>query len=155
MGVPIYNTSNLKSIWLIVAGIALSILLINTALSLVTAAYPNWLPRQFFGVDFIADNRQRARAAIRQLNDGTIRQNETFVLILGLSSASEGISLATVSEDTIDQHFLALTGGGRNMTDTARYARTLLKSSATPDLTVLAINPFHLMDPPPPSEAIL
>jgi len=149
-----YSTSNLKTILLVAAGIAVSILLLNTMLTLVTAAYPNWLPRQFFGVDFIVDNRQRALAAARQYRTGEAGEEHGFILILGLSSASEGISLQDLTRGMTDgTRFLALSGGGRNMADAARYARPLLNSEATPKLAVLAINPFHVMDPPLPYAA--
>jgi len=122
----------------------------NITLALFSAAFPGWLPHQFFGLDFVEDNRQRAVAAAAQYRDGDIDRDEPLVLVLGLSSASEGIQLETLRRNVgHDTRFLALCGAGRNMGEVTRYAGPLLASDVRPDLVVIAINPFHLMDPPP------
>ena len=65
-----------------------AVFLINMVFVLVSATYPNWLPRQFFGVDFLADNRQRVVAAGDHYASDSAA--EPLVVVLGLSSASEG-----------------------------------------------------------------
>ena len=151
----IYETKRLNPMVAIGGAVLLGLFVSNATLVLMSAAYPNWLPRQFFGVDFLADNRRRAEGAALQYVDGLLGDDEPFVIVLGLSSASEGISLAALDEQLGDQaRFLGLSGAGRNMQDIARYAHPLLKTNARPAIAVFAINLFHLMDPPPPDEAV-
>ena len=57
---PVYDRQTLTVIAGIATGLVIALFAINAALVLLSAAWPNWLPRQFFGVDFIVDNRQRA-----------------------------------------------------------------------------------------------
>ncbi len=152
----IYVRNKLGPMVAIGGAVLLGLFALNAMLVLTSAAYPNWLPRQFFGVDFLADNRRRAEGAALQYVDGMLGEDEPFVIVLGLSSASEGITLAALDEQLGDQaRFLGLSGAGRNMRDVARYARFLLKTNARPAVAVFAINLFHLMDPPPPHEAFL
>ncbi|NNF16826.1 MAG: hypothetical protein HKN70_08755 [Gammaproteobacteria bacterium] len=134
----------------------LSVFAINAILVFISAAWPNWLPRQFMGVDFLADNRQRAEAVTALYQHGQLQRTDRFVSILGLSSASEGISLEALTSRIDDgTRFLGLSGGGRNMRDVARYAQPLLAGDARPVLVVFALNPFHLMDTPPVTEAFM
>ena len=70
----------------------------NLGLTLLSALVPGWLPRQFFGVDFVKDNRQRAIAAAAQYEQGVIDDGKPLVVILGLSSASAGIQLETLAQ---------------------------------------------------------
>lgn len=152
----VYDIGKLKDLTLLSVMVLITMLLANAVLVLITVVSPDWLPRQFFGVEFIADNRQRAQVAAAQYQDGTLAAEQPFVVILGLSSASEGLTLERLSEQIDDgTRFLGLTGGGRNMRDLARYARPLLDSGAKPELAVLAINLFHLMDPPPATDSFL
>ena len=151
-----YQRQTIRAISGVAAGILLAVLAVNACLVVFTATSPDWLPRQFFGVDFIADNRQRARAAADWLAAESNAADSTFVAIIGLSSASEGVTLDTLSEQVADgTRVLGLAGGGRNMRDVARYAEPLLATQARPALVVLAISPFHLMDPPSSSDAFV
>jgi len=153
----IYDAPKLKSVLLVGCAALLSMIAVNAVLATISAAYPNWLPRQFFGIDFIADNRQRARLVNLQYRDGVLGADDSFVVILGLSSASEGISLSNTGGNLTDDSFriLGLSGAGRNMRDIDRYAHPILKGEARPALAIFAINLFHLMDAPPAPEAFL
>jgi hypothetical protein len=144
----VYDVRKLKAILLLGGAVLVIVFVANAALVLTTAMFPDWLPRQFFGVDFLADNRQRAREAAAQYRDGTVGDGDPVVVILGLSSASEGVALTQLA-DRVNHNtrFLGLSGAGRNMRDVARYAAPLLESDARPELVVFAINLFHLMDP--------
>ena len=107
-------------------------------------------------VDFIADNRQRAQSATEQYLDGTLTTADPSLVVLGLSSASEGITLTDLpSYIPDDARVLGLGGGGRNMRDVERFATPLFNSQVNPDLVVFAINPFHLIDPPSPTTGFL
>ncbi|MFV2034883.1 MAG: hypothetical protein ACC631_07210 [Halocynthiibacter sp.] len=151
-----FDTHKLQSIVLAGFAVLLSALTVNAVFVMISAAYPEWLPRQFFGVDFIADNRQRAQLAAAQYRDGTLADGDPFVVILGLSSASEGITLTDLADRATNRvRFLGLSGGGRNMSDVNRYAEPLLQADARPELAVFAINLFHFMDSPPATEAFL
>lgn len=151
-----YDVRTLLAMLQVGVACVLSIVAINALLVVISAAWPNWLPRQFMGVDFLADNRQRAEALHALAQDRGPGATDRFVAILGLSSASEGIALADLTHQIGDgTRFLGLSGGGRNMRDVARYAQPLLAGDARPALTVFALNPFHLMDTPPVSKAFL
>jgi len=146
----VFDSPRLKPVLKLCGIVLLFLMAANITLALFSAAFPGWLPHQFFGLDFVEDNRQRAVAAAAQYREGTIDRDEPLVLILGLSSASEGIQLQTLRRE-VDHgtRYLALCGAGRNMGEVTRYAKPLLASDVRPDLVVLAINPFHLMDPLP------
>ncbi len=122
-------------------------LVLNSAFTALSSWAPGWLPRPFFGVDFIEDNQRRAVAAAEQYRRKEVDESEPLVVVLGLSSASEGISLDTLSEETGGEiRFLGLSGAGRNMEEVSLYAQPLLETGLKPDLVVFAINPFHLID---------
>ena len=144
-----YDVQKLKSLLLLGGAVLVVVFVANAALVLTTAMFPDWLPRQFLGVDFLVDNRQRARDVAAQYRNGILGDDDPVVVILGLSSASEGVALTQLA-DRVNQdvRFLGLSGAGRNMRDVARYAAPLLDSDARPELAVFAINLFHLMDPP-------
>lgn len=151
-----YDGLRLSPIFRVFGVLLLSLMLANVGLVLFTAAFPGWLPRQFFGLDFVSDNRQRAVAAAAQLRDGIVDPDEPWVLILGLSSASEGIVLEDLrGQGAGDSRYLALCGAGRNMQEVAIYADPLLESAVRPELAVFAISPFHLVDPPPLGEGFI
>jgi len=152
----VFDCHRLKPVLRLSGFLLLFLLAINIVLALFSAAFPAWLPHQFFGLDFVADNRQRAVAAAAQYRDGVVDRDDPLVLILGLSSASESIRLETLRRE-VDQgtRYLVLSGAGRNMGEVTRYAGPLLESDVRPDLVVFAINPFHLMDPPPFKEGFV
>lgn len=124
----------------------------NVTMWLATAAWPDlfWVPKQFFGVDFVRENYQRVQGAKAYFRDRAAA-DERLVVILGLSSASEGVSVEQLAEAERQRggtrRFLSLSGAGRNARELAIYARPLIDSELDADLVVLAINPFHLMDP--------
>jgi len=119
----------------------------NILLTLATALNPGILPQQFFGIDFVEDNRQRAAAASAQYREGLIDGIENLSVILGLSSASEGIQVSLLADRMgTDSRILSLCGAGRNMREISRYASTLIDSDVHPDLAVFAISSFHLID---------
>lgn len=143
------DLSRLRPFARISAWILLFLAAINFVLCLLSVVVPGWLPRQFFGVDFVKENRLRVVNAAAHYRDGLLEADKPLAVIIGLSSASEGIGLKTLDEeDGVSCRYLGLCGGGRNMEDIARYARPLLASDLKPDLVVLAISPFHLVDPP-------
>ena len=150
------DTGRLKSVLTVTLLIAVCLFLINGALTVSTAAWPNWLPRQFFGIDFIVDNRHRVRAAAAMQEAEPASADTPLVVVVGLSSASEGVSLDALRERlAAETRVLGLAGGGRNISDAARYAEPLLQSRLDPSLVILAINAFHLLDPPPVSEVFV
>lgn len=143
-----YDSQQFKIILRMCGAVLLSLLVANAALVLTSAVFPDWLPRQFFGVDFLVENRERAQGVAELYEEGTLTDDDRFVVILGLSSASEGITLEELTYRSRDSvHFLGLGGAGRNMRDLARYAEPLITSDARPVLAVFAINLFHLVDP--------
>jgi len=143
------DLTRLRQILVILGLLLVSLIGANVVLTVVSAAFPGWLPHQFFGVDFIADNRQRAVAAAARVRTGAVDEKE-IVLVLGLSSASEGIELAALDARAGGTtRVLGLCGAGRNMQEVALYAEPLLESGVRPGRVVFAISPFHLMDPPP------
>jgi len=112
-----------------------------------------WVPKQFFGIDFVKENYQRVQGAKAYYRDPSNHNNGSLVVILGLSSASEGISIRQLQKNARDRadndtKFLSLSGAGRNFKEIDIYAEPLLNSTLDPTLVILAINPFHLMDPP-------
>ena len=122
-------------------------LALNAGLTGLSAFTPAWLPKQFFGVDFVEDNRRRAVAAAAQYRQGIVDRTEPLVAILGLSSASEGIILKELFDSTGGEYrFLGLCGAGRNLEEISRYAQPLLETNLKPNLVVFAMNPFHLID---------
>lgn len=127
--------------------LVLTFMAINTILTGITVLAPGWVPKKFFGVDFVEDNRLRAAGAWNEYRQGILDQDKRLVVILGLSSASEGITLGDLSRILGERHrFLGLCGAGRNMEEVKRYAQPLLQTDLKPDLVVFAIGPFHLID---------
>lgn len=151
-----YDLDRLKSFLKLCGAVLLFLYAANVALTLTTALFPGVLPHQFFGVDFLAENEKRARGAAAQYRDGILGDDDPLVVILGLSSASEGVQLSTLRQQPGDRtRYLGLSGAGRNMREVARYAAPLLESDVRPALVVFALSPFHLMDPPPLGEGFV
>ncbi len=141
------GSSRLRPVLHVAGRLCLLFLLLNCVLASLSALVPGWLPRRFFGVDFIRENRLRALSAQVQYRDGLVDREKHLVVILGLSSASEGIFLQQLSQANGERYrYLGLCGAGRNMQEVALYARPLLQTGLRADLVVLAINPFHLID---------
>ena len=141
------DTSRLRIVVQVGCRLLVFFLVLNLVLATLSAFVPGWLPKRFFGVDFVKENRFRALAAQAHYREGLVDRNKPLVAILGLSSASEGIvlrDLTTIHED--QTLFLGLAGAGRNIEDVARYAEPLLSTDLRPDLVVFAISPFHLVD---------
>ncbi len=151
----VYDSDRLRPVIQLSGALLLCLLTANLGLALLSAAFPGWLPHQFFGLDFVADNRQRAVAVAAQYRDGIVSRDERLVLVLGLSSASEGIQLETLRRADEERRYLGLCGAGRNMNEVALYAGPLLESDVRPGLVVFAISPFHLMDPLPLGEGFV
>lgn len=150
-----YNSSQLiiftKLLWLAL----LLFSLLNVLMWVSTTLAPDllWVPKQFFGVDFVKENYQRVQGAKSYYRDPLHNHNASLVVILGLSSVSEGVSIRQLQMNARDRadndtQFLSLSGAGRNFKEIDIYAEPLLKSALNPTLVILAINPFHLMDPP-------
>lgn len=152
----VYDLEKLAMFLKLCASVLVCLYAVNVGFALTTALLPGWLPHQFFGVDFLKENSERSHGAAAQYRDGVFGDDDPLVVILGLSSASEGIQLSTLKQRLEGRtRYLALCGAGRNMGEVARYAGPLLESDLRPELVVLAINPFHLMDPPPLTEGFV
>lgn len=144
------DLDKLKNVLRLCGALAVFLFGANFLLTLSTAIFPSLLPKQFFGVDFVEDNRQRAAAVASQYREGLIDDGDNLVVILGLSSASEGIQVSTLASRAGSHlRILSLCGAGRNMQEISRYASPLLDSDVRPDLAVFAISSFHLIDPLP------
>lgn len=145
-----YDASRLAPVIRISIYLFATLFVLNSAFVLYTAYHPHWLPKQFFGVDFIADNYQRVMSAAAQYSNGDVNPERPLVAILGLSGASEGISIALLDGKVPrDPKYLPLCGGGRNIKEVSIYAAPLLNSGLQPDLVIFAISLFHLLDPHP------
>lgn len=150
-----YDARRLKSIVTLFGVVLITLFATNFVLTVTTVIYPGLLPKQFFGVDFLVENRKRVLTAAAQYRNGFLTADDPLIVILGLSSASEGIALEQLSSPGAQIRYLGLVGAGRNMRDVRRYAQPLLDSNLQPQLVVFAINLFHLLDPPISTSGIL
>ena len=150
-----YNVNQIITL-IKLTGCALGVFVIlNVAMWVSAAVVPSflWVPKQFFGVDFVKENYQKVQGAKAYYRDPVTRHHSPLIVILGLSSASEGIRVQQLQENAQDRsdlltRFLSLSGAGRNFKEIEIYAKPLIRSPLKPTLVILAINPFHLMDPP-------
>lgn len=142
--------TGLKNILRLCGALAIFLFGANLILTLLTATNPGLLPQQFFGIDFFEDNRQRVAAVEEQRREGLLGDSEDLAVILGLSSASEGIQMSLLADRVgTETRILSLCGAGRNIQEISRYASPLLDSDVRPSLAIFAISSFHLIDPLP------
>lgn len=124
--------------------------LFNVTFWISSALAPNalWVPKQFFGIDFVKDNHQKIRGAVTYFENQPNSSENELVVILGLSSASEGIaSEQLLNTSSKGYKILSLSGGGRNFKEISLFASPLIHSDLAPKLVIFAINPFHFIDP--------
>lgn len=150
-----YNGSQIVALVKMLVCALLIFVLLNVCMWVSTTLAPSffWVPKQFFGVDFVKENYQKVQGAKAYYRDPINKKNTSLVVLLGLSSASEGISIQQLQKQASGRsdnvtRFLSLSGAGRNFKEIAIYAEPLVNSTLDPKLVILAINPFHLMDPP-------
>lgn len=131
--------------------VVLVFVVLNFGLWMITTLMPNVIrvPKQFMGVDFVEQNLRKAHAVMLHYRGAGSGEDEELTVIFGLSSASEGISVqqfqATLDEG---QRVMSLSGAGRNFREIALYANPIVEADFRPRRVILAINPFHLVDPP-------
>jgi hypothetical protein len=133
------------------AGLVLAGMAIAAAFQVLGATPAlGWLPRVVSGPGFLQDNRERVAGALRQYEEGEVRPDEPLCSIIGLSTVREGIDLGRVSAEAgVGCRFLGLAGAGMMIPDMVPHAEILLASPLQPDLVILGIGPYQLLDPKP------
>lgn len=127
------------------------VLAVNVVLSaLATTPILGWLPRTVTGTGYLEDSRRRVELAVQQYRDGSVDSNDHLVAIVGISGVRQGIELSVLAKSaTPDWHFLGLGGAGLGIYDVAPYANLLLSSELRPDVVVLGIGVYQLLDTRP------
>jgi hypothetical protein len=122
------------------------------ALGLIWEYAPHHLPTRRAGPGYLEEIHSRIDTAQLQIRDGTVSADEPLCIVTGLSGAQEGIAVGQLTEeDGIDARYLGLCGANDNATMLAMTAlvEPLFASELRPALTIVAISPLHVVDPPP------
>ena len=131
----------------IAAALGAILVLVNLGMTLVSAAAPGWLPKKLAGLGFSEGLMRKARSAALDYRAGGIAAEDSLCVVLGLSGASEGIDLGVVAQaDRRACRYLGFARAGRNLIDVLDYAAPLHDNGLRPDLVVLAVSPFHMVD---------
>lgn len=148
-----YNTSQIRFLFVIFSISFITFIVLNLSMWMASSIQPNlfWVPKQFFGVDFVEENYQRVQGVKLFYRRQNKSGEDSLIVFLGLSSASEGISIKELNRKKLygansNHHLLSLSGAGRNFKEIDIYASPLINSTLKPKKVFIAINPFHLMD---------
>ena len=121
---------------------------INTLMWSLSRTYPRlfWVPKQFFGIDFVKENYYKSQSLIRAIDSQNEVPDTSLVVVLGLSGASEGISLKRMRGEVSSKvDLVSLSGAGKNINEIELYAKPLVEGGVIPELVVFAISPFHFV----------
>ncbi len=132
-------------------GLALAVVLVDVALQwLGSTPVLGWLPNMLAGSGFLEDSRQRVALATQEYEEGRVDRDQYLCVITGLSNVREGIDLSVIAREAgVNCRCLGLAGAGGGMLDVARHAEVILTSSLRPDLVVIGIGPYQMLDPQP------
>jgi hypothetical protein len=125
----------------------MALVVLDVAMNIATACYPNWLPYRLAGVGFSRDIEQRVDAATKQYQLGAVDPRSHLCALVGLSSLREAVDLALLTEiDGLDCHYLGLCTAGGEIKSIKTDAQAMINSPLKPDLVVVGLNEFLLAD---------
>jgi hypothetical protein len=109
-----------------------------------------WIPKAVSGNGFLEDNRQRVDSAFADYNEGAVNRADHLAAIIGISNVREDVDLGAVRAVVGSEwHLLGLGGAGLGIRDVAQHADVVLASPLRPDLVVLGISLYQLVDTKP------
>ena len=110
-----------------------------------------WLNEALNGPDYVEGARQRVSNAFQEYQEGHVSTDDSLCAIVGTSNVREGIDLKTVAESAgVPCRYLGLPSSGLDMLDVAEIAEPLLASRLRPDLVILGVGRYQLVDTRPP-----
>jgi hypothetical protein len=134
--------------------IALALVAVATALNVALAVLSNtpvlgWLPTTMAGVGYLEDSRSRVDAAIKEHRTGDARDYR-LAAVVGISNVRQGVELSVVAQAAGPKwRFIGLAGAGLGVDDVEPYAKLLLASELRPEVVVLGLGLYQLVDSRP------
>ena len=130
-------------VWLVV--IALSVELTLQALDRTPVL--SWVPKAVTGTGYLEDSRLRVAQTLQEYQENRIAPHEYLAVVLGVSEVREGIELSAMAEGLGPQwRLLGLGGAGFGLGSIRQYANLVLSSELRPDIVVLGLGLYHLVD---------
>jgi hypothetical protein len=126
-------------------------MVLNATLTVLTGTpVLRWLPRTVAGTGYYEDSRHRVEKAVEEYRAGRITRENHLAAIVGISNVRQGIDLSVIAKSAGPRwRFLGLGGAGLGIYDVAPYADLIVSSDLRPDVVVLGIGLFQLVDSRP------
>jgi hypothetical protein len=124
---------------------------LNGALTALSATpVLGWLPRTMAGVGYLEDSRSRVEGAVREYRDDSFARANRLAAVVGISNVRQGVDLGVVAQSAGPEwRFLGLAGAGLGIDDVVPYANLLVTSDLRPDVIVVGLGLYQLVDSRP------
>lgn len=107
----------------------------------------SWIPKAVTGTGYLEDSRLRVAQALEEYRQKRVASHEHLAVLVGVSEVREGIELSAMAQGLGPQwRLLGLGGAGFGLGSIRQYANLVLESELRPDLAVLGLGLYHLVD---------